>query len=96
MFLAIFSFAIMSSGQNAPIVSTRSRRSARVARSAAHPADDNAPTDLATALPVAPPAAAIPPQDAQLLRDLGINESEEDEEDGDDQRFSLVMSQPAP
>ncbi|KAK3260177.1 hypothetical protein CYMTET_30850 [Cymbomonas tetramitiformis] len=59
-----------------------SRRSARVARSAAHSADAIAPTDLANA--VAPPAAeAIPPQDAQLLRELGINESEEDEEDGD-------------
>ena len=70
----------MSSGQNAPIVSTRTRRStrvARVARSAAHSADAIAPTDLETALPAAPPAAAIPPQDAQLLRELGIDESED-------------------
>ena len=84
----------MSSGQNAPIVSTRSRRSTRVARSAAHAADALVPTDLATA--VAPPAEAIPPQDAQLLRELGINESEEEEEDGDDQRFSPDLSQPVP
>eukprot|EP00854_Cymbomonas_tetramitiformis_P021931 gene21931-26409_t len=38
----------------------------------------------------------MPPQEAQLLRDLGINESDEDEEDGDDQRFSPIVSQPAP
>ena len=84
----------MSSGKNAPIVSTRSRRSTRVARSAVHAADALVATDLATA--VAPPAEAIPPQDAQLLRELGIDESEEEEEDGEDQRFSPDLSQPVP
>eukprot|EP00854_Cymbomonas_tetramitiformis_P002238 gene2238-biopygen2146 len=72
----------------------RSSRVARVARSTVHAADAVAPSDFDSALPSSPLAATISPQDAQLLRDLGIDESEEEEEDGGTQRSPPALSQP--